>query len=160
VRPTGGSPPAGGPLLLPRAAGRSYFVEIMTLPSVQSRLAAAILATWLALLGVEPPALHTCPVHGAGAAHGGRPAEQPAAHAGHGGALVAADAPADHGPDGDLRHCTCLGHCCMSRPATGTTTVVLPVAAIVAIRGAMPADRQSTAVRPDFILPFATAPPS
>ncbi|MFN8575015.1 MAG: hypothetical protein U0132_23385 [Gemmatimonadaceae bacterium] len=147
--------------------------------SMRSRLLAAVLGPWFALVMAEPAALHTCAVHSAGGtghdqvpshAHGavvraespahvhataGTRAESPA-HA-HDGAAVPSHGPSQHhGNHG----CTCLGGCCPASP-----TLIPPPPALswlpASVRRYVPAiraDRPQVAAG-DYVLPFANGPP-
>jgi hypothetical protein len=117
------------------------------------RTFAALFALWFAFSLAEPSALHSCPMHGVGAA---------SAHA-HGAVSHHASAPnhssSDNQPAG--KHCTCLGSCCASSanaavPATGVS--VEAVATYVVDRG-MFTLRARAVTAPPFFLPYANGPP-
>jgi hypothetical protein len=125
---------------------------------VWKRALALLLGCWLAMVMVEPPVLHACPMHGpkAGGAHGAAVADaSPAAHAAHG------DAP-ERGAPGGGHQCSCLGDCGSAGvqgallPAThparwAPAAVVRPAPVPSAIVVALP--------QGDHVLPFANGPP-
>jgi hypothetical protein len=139
-----------------------------------------VLGTWFVLLRAEPVALHACPMHGQGHAHGAVPtpaAVAPSVHAvDHG---TDAHAHADHGTSSTApalheapspsdeetpAGCLCLGHCCAAGAA------VLPVVGVVvALLAPTPLDGPEALPRaserapraaPSRLLPFANGPPA
>jgi hypothetical protein len=114
------------------------------------RLLCAVLALWLGVFLAEPDGLHACPVHSpAGAGHASHGASHGASH--HG-------APASHGAG---HTCTCPGPCCASAVTPLPAAAALPALAVLVVvpRAARP-EHEYVAAWVDFVLPYATAPPS
>jgi len=119
-----------------------------------SRLLAALLTLWLGVFLADPDALHACPVHSpvAAQAHG---------HAGH------HDMGRDMGHDmgHDAHHaghaCSCPGPCCAAAttPLPAVSLELVLGAPVVVARPGRP-EHEYVAAWVDFVLPYATAPPS
>lgn len=109
------------------------------------RVLRAVVALWLGVFLAEPDALHACPVHSPamaghahGASHHGAPASQTAGHL-----------------------CTCPGPCSAGAltPLPAAAAVPVLAALVVTPRAARP-EHEYVAAWVDFVLPYATAPPS
>ena len=120
--------------------------------SWSGRVFAALFAFWFAFSLAEPAALHSCPMHGAGAA---------SVHA-HG--AVAHHATGIHGSsnsDHAAKHCTCLGSCCASsaNAAVPGAGVSVETVAAYATERHVSALRARAIAAPPFFLPYANGPP-
>jgi hypothetical protein len=118
------------------------------------RLSAVLFAVWFGIVGLEPAALGVCPMHNPTA---GATATMADAHAGHASHVMGGEhAPADH----HAHHCTCPGSCCsvavLSVPVAGSHAVFVAQIATERPSPTLPTLANWT----DFVLPFATAPPS
>jgi hypothetical protein len=124
-----------------------------------TRLLAALVAAWFAVISGEPRWLHACPTHdgapGAGAEHAA--ADAHAAHGAHG----AEHAAPEHAPAGQSHICTCLGECATAAPADVPVVAAVPLATVTAaLRATAIAGAAFRPVAPDFFLPFANGPPA
>ena len=116
-----------------------------------SRSLAGVMTVWFGLVMAAPAVLHSCPramaniaAADAGDAH--------AAHRPHHSGHQDQDPPAD---------CQCLGSCALSAsPAlTASSTLTVAVLAPVSDHALFATAEAATALPPDHLQPFATAPP-
>jgi hypothetical protein len=124
------------------------------------RALSAVLAVWFALVTVEPAALHACPMHSGGHAGARAHADSEGQQADHAGHQAVAGAPDSQAPSSG-HSCTCLGDC------SGTLVARVPeghvaLVALLAPPKVAPGRPQHEFVAAwvDFVLPFATAPPT
>jgi hypothetical protein len=131
----------------------------MTSGSLRFRVLAFILAGALpATLGIGAFGAHPCPHHdGLTAAHDARAADPGSTHASH------AASAQDEGPGEQEQHgpCNCVGSCTMSGGVALGSRADVQRASVqsttrTASSGAVEAPPRD---RPDFLIPFATAPP-
>ncbi len=117
---------------------------------------AAVMAVWFLVLTMEPRALHVCPMHGA--ANAGSESGHAGGSTGH---HHAATLPRDQSPDDEASYCTCLGVCNGVSPVAVVPAAAAP-SATVRVTNARPGRPQHEYMAGwvDFVLPFATAPPT
>ena len=122
------------------------------------------MALWVALVLGEPSLVHSCPVHGGGAAAVGQHGDM-AGMAGH--AAATHGAPASNRDGGQRHHhaCTCPGDC----TSTGTgpaallpsPDVTVDAAERLVVAAAAPtAESRRARPAPPHALPFANGPPA
>lgn len=116
-----------------------------------SRFFAGVMTVWFGLIMAAPAVLHSCPramasiaAADAGDAH--------AAHRPHHSGHQDQDTPAD---------CQCLGSCALSAPPalTASSTLAVAVLAPGSDHALLASAEAATALLPDHLQPFATAPP-
>lgn len=124
-----------------------------------TRVFAALLAPWCAVVMAEPMALHECAMH---SGHSGQAAAVSHMHGMSATAATAGNAvPARPGHDGAAKYCTCLGGCCAATGASVPSTIELSFAPTV-VREAR-AQAPVALVVPaaaEHVLPFANGPPA
>jgi len=136
----------------------------MTSRSLRFRVIALILAGALpATMGIGAFGAHPCPHHDGATAISGPPAPDGAAgHTHHGDVTARSGVDTDDAPTHDEHGpCNCVGDCTMSSGPAQVSPVAVQSAPLQASRTATSrATEAAPRSRPDFLIPFATAPPA
>ena len=133
--------------------------------SPSSRVLAAIIAPWFAIVMAEPAALHTCSVHSGTAVGATAAAPATASHSLAVHQHSAENPESGHSSPASPHHggkqCTCLGGCCAASPVSIDRPSFLSwiPAQLQRERPIAPAG-ESRAAPGDYLLPFANGPPS
>ena len=114
-----------------------------------------VASVMLVTLGADAFGAHRCPHHDG---LPGATATEPVAHHDHGAASAATDDSASHEHDGP---CTCVGQCATSvGPAVASSSVSKAEFSAGAVGSTHLAYLENGAPRPEYLIPFATAPPA
>ncbi len=126
--------------------------------SPATRVLAAVIAPWFAIVMAEPAALHQCAMHSGHAVHA---AAGTMAH--QHGMDARADAVPGRAPSRDeaARYCTCLGGCCAAAPvAVPVTSELSWIPSSIRSESRAEAAEQVLPAAAGHLLPFANGPPA